>query len=204
MGDRPAAQALRCFEVRLSVDILRDYLKQLPDFEDIKVESRARTFALEKSDLDAALQFFLDWPRIDLAAKLIVTHPHRWNGDDWHILPKVAALLEHGYPLAATILYRARSGAYGHGAKYFGKLAPLAEQVDHARPGTVIDHATYLARLKKAHPANPASDRAWVRFKSYFCIGVLIRAVSSSVSALNSLVLARCDRGPWFCMNGAR
>lgn len=108
-----------------------------------------------------ALQFFLDWPRLDLAAKLITTHPHRWDGGDWHILPKVAGLLEHEHPLASTILYRAllddildraRSKAYGHGAKYLGKLALLAGEADPIRPSGMVDHATYLARLKTAHP----------------------------------------------------
>lgn len=81
-GDGSAAQALRwrCFEARLSADILREYLKPLPDFEDIEAEDRAHAFAMERSDPEMALQFFLDWPRLDLAAKLIATHPHRWDG----------------------------------------------------------------------------------------------------------------------------
>ncbi|WP_300074470.1 DUF6880 family protein [uncultured Ruegeria sp.] len=162
-GDKPAAQALRwrCFEAKLSAVILRDYLRQLWDFEDVEAEDRAHAFALEKAEPEVALQFFLDWPRLDLAANLIAMHPHRWNGGDWHILPKVAALLEHDYPLAATILYRAllddildraRSKAYGHGAKYLGKLALLAEETDPTCSGKLVDHTTYLARLKKAHP----------------------------------------------------
>jgi hypothetical protein len=162
-GDRPAAQALRwrCFEACLSADILRAYLKQLPDFEDIEAEDRAHAFALEKAEPEAALQFFLDWPRLDLAAQLISGHPHRWDGGDWHTLPKVAGLLEHDHPLAATVLYRAllddildraRSKAYGHGAKYLGKLALLADEADPARPSGMVEHATYLAKLKKAHP----------------------------------------------------
>ena len=99
-GDRSAAQVLRwrCFEARLPADILREYLKQLPDFEDIEAEERAHAFALEKAEPDLVLQFFLDWPRLDLAAKLITTHPHRWDGGNWHILPKVAGLLEHDHP----------------------------------------------------------------------------------------------------------
>lgn len=162
-GDRLVAQALRwrCYEACLSADILREYLKQLPDFEDIEAEDRAHAFALEKSEPEAALQFFLDWPRLDLAAKLITTHPHRWDGGDWHILPKVAGLLEHDYPLAATILYRAlldnildraRSKAYGHGAKYLGQLGLLAGELDQIHPSGMVDHATYLAKLKTAHP----------------------------------------------------
>jgi hypothetical protein len=108
LDDEPAAQSLRWrgFGAVLSADILREYLRHLPDFEDIEAEERAHAWALEKAEPEAALLFFLDWPLLDLAAKLIETHPHRWNGGDWHILPKVAKLLEHDYPLAATILYR--------------------------------------------------------------------------------------------------
>ncbi len=162
-GDRSASQALRwrCFEARLPADILREYLKLLPDFEDIEAEDRAHAFALAKAKPEEALQFFLDWPRLDLAAKLITKHPHRWDGGDWQNLPKIADLLEHDHPLAATILYRAlldsildraRSKAYGHGAKYLGKLTLLAQEADAMRPGTMTDHATYLAKLKKTHP----------------------------------------------------
>uniref|UniRef100_UPI00404819A5 DUF6880 family protein n=1 Tax=Yoonia sp. TaxID=2212373 RepID=UPI00404819A5 len=43
LDDKPAAQALRwhCFEAALSADVLREYLKNLPDFEDIEAEERA-------------------------------------------------------------------------------------------------------------------------------------------------------------------
>jgi hypothetical protein len=163
LDDKSAAQALRmrCFEASLSANILREYLKYLPDFEDIEAEERALSLAFEKDEPEGALQFFLDWPRLDLAAQLIVKHPHRWDGGDWHILPKVAALLEHDHPMAATILYRvllddilarARSKAYSHGAKYLEKLTLLAADADAARPGGVATHATYLAQLKKTHP----------------------------------------------------
>jgi hypothetical protein len=163
LDNKPAAQALRwrCFEAVLSADILREYLKYLPDFEDMEAEERAHALALEKAEPEAALLFFLDWPRLDLAAKLIETHPHGWNGGDWHNLPKVVKLLEHEYPLAATVLYRAllddildraRSKAYSHGAKYLAKLTLLATAADPSRPSGVVDHATYLARLKKNHP----------------------------------------------------
>ncbi len=163
LGDKPAAQALRwrCFQSALSADILREYLERLPDFEDIEAEERAHAFALEKAPPVAALRFFRDWPRLDLAAELVVAHAHRWDGGNWHSLPKTAALLEHDHPLAATILYRAllddilakaRSKAYSHGAKYLGKLALLAAEADPDRPSGLADHATYLAGLKKAHP----------------------------------------------------
>ena len=123
----------------------------MPDFEDIDAERRAHALALETAKPEVALQFFLDWPRRDLAAQLIAMHPHQWDGDDWHVLPKVAALLEHDDPLAATVVYRkllnnildrARSKAYGHGAKYLGKLDLLTGEADPSRPSGMVDHAT--------------------------------------------------------------
>lgn len=79
LGDKPAAQALRwrCFEAVLSAEILRDYLKHLPDFEDIEAEDRALALALGHDAPETALQFFLDLPRLDLAAGLIVAHRDR-------------------------------------------------------------------------------------------------------------------------------
>lgn len=163
LDDKPAAQSLRwrCFEAGLSADILREYLKHLPDFEDLEAEDRAHKMALAHASPEIALQFFLEWPRLDFAAELIVKHLHCWDGRDWHILPKIAGLLEHEYPLAATILYRAllddildraRSKAYSHGAKYLKQLALLADDADKAQPSGMTDHPTYLAGLKKTHP----------------------------------------------------
>jgi len=164
LGEDEAAQALRwrCFENGLSAYILRQYLKRLPDFDDVEAEERALALAFDHDDPDAALQFFLAWPRLDLAARLIVAHHQRWDGQNWHVLPKIAGLLEHEHPLAATILYRAllddilaraRSKAYGHGARYLTKLTAIASQADADpdRPKDVVDNATYLAELKKAH-----------------------------------------------------
>lgn len=62
---------------------------------------------------------------------------------------QTAETLEHEHQAAATILYRAllddilkaaRSKAYGHGAKYLGKLALLAEAADPTLPEGVKEH----------------------------------------------------------------
>ncbi|QUS36372.1 hypothetical protein GR316_08880 [Falsirhodobacter algicola] len=167
MGNRSEAQALRwrCFEARLSADILREHLKSLPDFEDIEAEERAHAIALAHANPNVALEPFLDWPRHDLAAQVIETHRETWNGSDWHILPKIAAIMEHEHSVAATILYRAllddilaraRSKAYAHGAKYLAKLTLLSTDADAGHPSTMDDHATYLTGLKQAHARKTA------------------------------------------------
>ncbi|OIQ66238.1 hypothetical protein GALL_521940 [mine drainage metagenome] len=141
---------------------MREYLKVLPDFEDIEAEERASACALAHHDGLAALMFFLDWPRHDLAARLIVTRHDQWDGQNWHILPQVAERLQYEYPLAATILYRAllddilaraRSKAYPHGVKYLKQLDLLAPDTDAdpSRPDDLDRHAVYRAALKQAH-----------------------------------------------------
>ncbi|WP_366011491.1 DUF6880 family protein [Shimia sp.] len=41
--------------------------------------------------------------------------------------------------------------AYGHGAKYLGKLAQLAEVADPFLPEGVVAHEAYSAELRKNH-----------------------------------------------------
>lgn len=162
LDDKASAQALRwqCFESRLSADILRDYLKNLPDFDDIEAETSALQYGLSHPVPELALRFYLDWPCLDLAAKVILQHHSHWDGGLWHSLPKTAETLEHEHEAAATILYRAllgdilnaaRSKAYGHGARYLGKLALLAEVADPFLPEGVVAHEAYSAELRKNH-----------------------------------------------------
>lgn len=150
------------FARTLAADILRAHLGALPEFEDIGAEETAMAHALGHPDAKAALRFFLAWPRHDLAARIIVTHRDQWSGSDWHILPGIAETLEHGQPLAATILYRvllddilarARSKAYGHGATHLAALDRLGAGADAApdRPADLETHATYRAGLLAQH-----------------------------------------------------
>jgi len=70
------AQAFRwaCFERDLAGEHLRDYVKRLPDFEDIEAEERALAHAAGHTDLLAALAFFLNWPSLAHAARLKAEH----------------------------------------------------------------------------------------------------------------------------------
>lgn len=150
------------FTQTLAPAILRAHLRALPDFEDMEAEERAMAIALGHADAKPALQFFLSWPRHDLAARLIVERRDIWSGSDWQVLPSVAETLQHDHPLAATILYRillddilarARSKAYGHAAKYLHTLDRLAPDSDTAptRPESLDIHANYRAHLKAQH-----------------------------------------------------
>src|ERR671910_1141445 len=77
----------------------------------------------------------LAWPRIDLAAKLVLDHRGTWDGRHYGMLVPAAGALEHDHPAAATVLYRAliddilaraRSPAYGHAARYLAKLEAMS------------------------------------------------------------------------------
>lgn len=153
--------SIRSYQLtRIILRITAPYLKNLPDFDDIEAETSALQYGLSHQFPELALRFYLDWPRLDLAAQVILQHHAHWDGGLWHSLPKTAETLEHEHQAAATILYRAllddilkatRSKAYGHGAKYLAKLAMLAEAADPFLPEGVMEHEAYMAELRKNH-----------------------------------------------------
>ncbi|HEX9449505.1 MAG TPA: hypothetical protein VF920_16080, partial [Dongiaceae bacterium] len=158
--DRPAAQALRwsAFETTLNVDILRDYISKLEDFQEFDEMDRAFAVVAASPLTYTALVFFIAWPRIDLAAKLVLEKRALWDGRHYDTLGEAAAILDGDYPLAATVLYRAllkdildrgKSPAYGYGARYLARLGELAQHISEY--SDLEDHATYLLGIKKAH-----------------------------------------------------
>lgn len=160
MGERAAAQELRwkAFEATLDAAMLRDYVAHLGDFEEFDALDKAFAFVLGSAQKYRALSFFLEWPRLDLAAKLVIERRDGWEGRHYEILSAAAQTLEADHPLAATILYRAllddilaraRSPAYGHGARYLAKLDALAAQKDSSWP--IDSPQSYRAALAKKH-----------------------------------------------------
>ncbi len=155
-GDRKGAQALRwaAFEKTLDVQTLRDYVAALDDFTEFDELDRAFAVAEAARSMEAALGFFIAWPALDRAAKLVLAMRGKWDGRYYGVLSEAAAALEDAHPAAAVVLYRAliddilargNSAAYGHGARYLARLSDLANAED------VADHCGYLAGLKQAH-----------------------------------------------------
>ena len=160
LGRRDEAQAARwqLFENELSVAFLRDYLKNLPDFDDIEAEQKAMDHAAAHKDPLVALHFFLEWPAPDRAAALLIAQRAKINGDHYEILTPAAEALRDAHPLAATIALRAmidftltqaRSSRYGHAARHLATCADLAGQI--ADFGGIEDHQAYQSRLKREH-----------------------------------------------------
>ncbi len=83
LGRNVEAQAFRwqCFERTLSIAHLRNYLKRLPDFEDLEAEESAMSHALKSSNVHLALAFLVFWPALDKAATLVTKRASELNGD---------------------------------------------------------------------------------------------------------------------------
>jgi hypothetical protein len=154
------AQAFRwsCFESTLNSEYLRDFLKRLPDFEDIDAEERAMDHAAARPRVTPALGFFLDWPSPDRAARLLIDRHAEINGDHYEFLVPAAEVLSERHPLAATLALRAMidftlskagSKRYGYAAGHMAECAALAVRIEDY--GTFESHATYVARLKLEH-----------------------------------------------------
>jgi hypothetical protein len=74
------------------------------------------------------------------------------------MLVPAAEALEHDHPAAATVLYRAliddilaraRSPAYGHAARYLGRLDTM--RVGEVAAAGLSDHQAYRAELRRTH-----------------------------------------------------
>ena len=119
--------------------------------------------AARHADIHRALALFLDWPRLDLAARHVLDRSGRWDGRHYGALAPAAEALATDYPDAATILYRAllddilkraQSSAYAHAAAYLAQLDSLAPRLTSA--AVLPDHAAYRAALANAHARKPA------------------------------------------------
>ncbi len=161
LGDKATARALlwAAFESTLDADMLRQHMRRLDDFEEFDVLDRAFDHASSSTAIYRALKFFMEWPRLDRAARLVVERRDKWDGRHYELLGPAAAALEADHPAAATIIYRAllddiltraKSQAYGHGATYLAKLDELAGALDATIVG-IDGHASYRAALLKTH-----------------------------------------------------
>ena len=142
----------------LDVQSLRDYLKVLPDFDDIEFEDAAKAHAAQFPDMTAALRFFLDWPDLPSAARLIQDRASELDGDLYQISTPAAEALRNRHPFAAVLVWRAmidhalwdgRSTRYGHAADHLMDCA--AADAEIADYGKFLSHDAYVARLREVH-----------------------------------------------------
>lgn len=156
--DEAQAHRLACFHATLHPQHLRDYLKVLPDFEDVEAEDLAKAHALSFQRFPTALNFFFHWPDLLGASKLIQTRTSEINGDHYALLSPIADALRDRYPLAAVLVWRkmidyalgqGRSSRYTHAAEHLADCAALDVEIsDYAGFAT---HEIYVNTLKTLH-----------------------------------------------------
>ena len=157
LGRQKEAQdeRLAIYREIFSARMLREYLKRLPEFEDIEAEERELDFAMNSNRPLSAFRLLLEWPDYDRAAKLVLSPEIEdvafLNDVPDHLL----AEFELRHPLAATLIYRCaiaeklmRGGQGGVqvAAKLLlncDRLAPLIEDFDE-----YDSHDEYLNDLR--------------------------------------------------------
>jgi hypothetical protein len=148
----------QCFCDTLHIPTLRDYLKVLPDFEDIEAEDAAKAQAQAFENPMAALRFFLEWPDLESAARLIAGRCDELDGNHYQLLTPAAEALRDRHPLAAVLLWRVmidyalwegRSTRYAHLADHLMDCA--AADNDIKDYGKFRPHQAYLDDLHVRH-----------------------------------------------------
>lgn len=164
LGRAGEAQADRWawFERSLTVDHLRGYLRRLPDFDDVEAEERAFEIARTFSDVNRVLSFFIVWPALGKAARMITERRNEFDGDDYELLSSAAEALSTKYPLSATILRRAmidftlekaRSTRYKHAARHLVECAGTASRLTDLEfaKANIETHQAYVAMIRQRH-----------------------------------------------------
>ena len=160
LGRPEDAQAHRwsSFIETLNSDHLRDFLKMLPDFEDVEAEEDAKQYVLDFPDFSTALHFCVNWPDLLTAAQLVEIRADEINGDYYALSTPAAEALRSRHPLAAVLIWRTmidyalgqgRSTRYGHAADHLADCTLLdADITDY---GTFLTHDDYLLTLQTQH-----------------------------------------------------
>lgn len=148
----------RCFEHRLDASHLRDYLKGLPDFDDVLAEEKALDYALTFPNFTTALAFLIEWREQRYAARLVLERSAEIDGNAYFILDPAAKALESAHPLAATLLRRAmiedtlkgaKSKRYRHAARHILECHALDPSIeDYASFGA---HDAFIERIRANH-----------------------------------------------------
>lgn len=154
------AQAHRwaCFTETLDAGHLRDFLKLLPDFDDVEAEQSAKDHVLGFPAFATALTFCINWPDLLTATALIEARLDEVNGDHATLLAPAAEALRARHPLAAVKLWRTMVDA----ALEQGRAARYAQAADHltdcAAADAFIDdyadtlcHGDYVQGLQRRH-----------------------------------------------------
>ena len=160
LGRREDAQAQRkaIFDRWLDGTALRDWLKYLPDFEDLDAEQQALNQAMAFEAGISALAFLVEWPDLQRAGKLIRDRIDRLDGRAYDVLRPCAETLASSDPVGAALLYRrlvtgvldrGASKYYPYAVRDFVAAGKLADRIDGT--AEIVRHADWVDQLRKSH-----------------------------------------------------
>ena len=137
LGDRAAAQDLRwsSFITTLDVGMLREHVAHLEDFAEFDVLDRAFDHVSSATAAYSALTFFIEWPKLDRAAKLVVERRDTWDGRHYYALLPAAQALEE-----------AHTGGGYHSLSSLDQRHSVARQVRRLRTWREISRSAQRAR----------------------------------------------------------
>ena len=155
-----------CFDRRLSVPHLRDWLRQYPTFDAMDAEERAFGRAEDRHPAAALLEFYLKWPDLKRASAVVVRRVTELDGQRYWNLEPAGEALAARFPLAATLVFRKavesrlaearetrdraeirrnRKAA----ARRLGECAALTAEITDF--GAHPNHGAYVSRLRQKH-----------------------------------------------------
>ena len=157
-GRHDEAQALRMttFESAYSARHLRDYLRNLPEFDDIEEEDRALESIARTGESMAAFRLLIEWPSFDRAAAVVRRAHGEFSEIKWVWEPQNMTKFEKKYPLEATLVYRALLNTYRTSSFWLDPVAPadllgrcgaLSDSIKDFRPHNT--HDQFLKHLKQ-------------------------------------------------------
>jgi hypothetical protein len=161
LDQKEAAQKFRltCFHQNLNADLLRAYIKRLPDFDDEEALDAALLYARHFPDFNQALAFLLAWPSLKHAAARIIQDHRALDGNDFAGLNDLIDALGDNHALATTLVRRAlvedtltnfRTKRYRHAARHIAACGALAPHISDWQGHE--DHQTWLRPLLKDQP----------------------------------------------------
>jgi tetratricopeptide (TPR) repeat protein len=160
LGRQDEAQAFRmaCFHRSLNTDLLRAFIKRLPDFDDEEALDQALLYAQNYPDITKAIAFLIDCPAHRHAAARIIKDSDQLDGNAYDWLTELAKTIDDNHPLAATLVRRAvvaftltnsKTKRYKYAARHIRACAISAAHIDdwHGHE----DHETWLTPLMADH-----------------------------------------------------
>lgn len=160
LGRTSDAQSQRWawFQESLDVTHLREYLRRLPDFEDVAARDQAISLALRHRNVHGSLHFFTAFPDLAAADRLVRERLSEFHGRQYEFLSAAAETLAGRYPTAATLLFRrmvedilqrASAKQYRYAVRDLWNCESLAGRLAAAEG--IESHDAFIARLKREH-----------------------------------------------------